>query len=163
MILFASVFCNAMVKGDCCGRNGSLFVILLFRFALKSVSLSRSLTLEMHDHLFCKVCSALLPLPERHSSEIQCVCCAHRIACEELSHVKVKTSLNLTSRFADMQRELETQADQGAMQGAEINEKCPDCGNPTLIFSTLQMRSADEGQTVFYTCSQCGYKAKVNA
>lgn len=41
---------------------------------------------------------------------------------------------------------------------ATIKEKCPKCGNEEMRFSTLQMRSADEGTTVFYTCPQCGYK-----
>lgn len=41
---------------------------------------------------------------------------------------------------------------------ATIKEKCPGCGHDEMNFSTLQLRSADEGTTVFYTCAKCGYK-----
>lgn len=45
---------------------------------------------------------------------------------------------------------------------ALINEKCPECGNPQVQFRTLQLRSADEGTTVFYTCPKCNYKWSTN-
>lgn len=41
---------------------------------------------------------------------------------------------------------------------AVIKEKCPDCGNDELRYYTVQLRSADEGSTVFYECSDCGHK-----
>ncbi|GAB4820499.1 hypothetical protein N2152v2_007545 [Parachlorella kessleri] len=41
-------------------------------------------------------------------------------------------------------------------------EKCPQCGHPELEFYTMQLRSADEGQTVFYECRECGYKYSTN-
>ena len=42
--------------------------------------------------------------------------------------------------------------------GATIKEKCPQCGNEEMNYHTLQLRSADEGATVFYTCTSCGYE-----
>lgn len=40
---------------------------------------------------------------------------------------------------------------------AEIKQKCPECGREKMWFYTLQLRSADEGATVFYRC-ECGYR-----
>lgn len=40
---------------------------------------------------------------------------------------------------------------------AIIQEKCPMCGRDEMRYYTLQLRSADEGSTVFYTCD-CGHK-----
>lgn len=40
---------------------------------------------------------------------------------------------------------------------ATIKQTCPECGREEMRYYTLQLRSADEGSTVFYTC-ECGYK-----
>jgi DNA-directed RNA polymerase I subunit RPA12 len=45
---------------------------------------------------------------------------------------------------------------------ATVDEDCPKCGNHGLEFYTLQLRSADEGQTVFYECTKCGHKYSQN-
>ncbi|KUF87565.1 hypothetical protein AM588_10001527 [Phytophthora nicotianae] len=45
---------------------------------------------------------------------------------------------------------------------ATVEETCPKCGNPEMDYYTLQLRSADEGQTVFYECKKCGHKFSVN-
>lgn len=45
-----------------------------------------------------------------------------------------------------------------AKQGVEksvINEDCPKCDSKKMYYMTMQMRSADEGQTVFYECVKC--------
>jgi DNA-directed RNA polymerase I subunit RPA12 len=44
----------------------------------------------------------------------------------------------------------------------QINEECPQCGHNEMYFTTAQLRSADEGQTVFYECISCGHKFSVN-
>lgn len=43
-----------------------------------------------------------------------------------------------------------------------VEEKCPKCGHNEMAFFTQQMRSADEGATVFYTCLKCKYKFTQN-
>ncbi|ORD96675.1 RPA12 [Hepatospora eriocheir] len=44
-----------------------------------------------------------------------------------------------------------------------INEICPNCNHNQLSYTTLQLRSADEGQTVFYTCLNCKHKFTINS
>jgi DNA-directed RNA polymerase I subunit RPA12 len=39
--------------------------------------------------------------------------------------------------------------------GCVVERKCPNCKNDKMSYATLQLRSADEGQTVFYTCTKC--------
>ena len=45
---------------------------------------------------------------------------------------------------------------------AVAKEKCPQCGNPEMEYFTMQLRSADEGQTVFYECPKCGHTFSTN-
>lgn len=40
---------------------------------------------------------------------------------------------------------------------ATTNQNCPKCGRTEVRFSAVQLRSADEGSTIFYTCD-CGFK-----
>ena len=47
-------------------------------------------------------------------------------------------------------------------QRAEVDEECPKCTNPRMLFWTRQLRSADEGQTVFYECPACEYRFSTN-
>ncbi len=45
---------------------------------------------------------------------------------------------------------------------ATVDEECPKCSHGVASFVTMQMRSVDEGQTVFYTCVKCGFRWSVN-
>lgn len=40
---------------------------------------------------------------------------------------------------------------------AVVNETCEKCGRTEVKYSAVQLRSADEGSTIFYTCD-CGHK-----
>nr|DBA31458.1 TPA: hypothetical protein GDO54_007304 [Pyxicephalus adspersus] len=42
----------------------------------------------------------------------------------------------------------------------QIDRRCSRCGHEKMVYYTRQMRSADEGQTVFYTCVQCRFQEK---
>lgn len=48
-------------------------------------------------------------------------------------------------------------------EGPVIERKCSRCGNDKMSYATLQLRSADEGQTVFYTCTKCSFKETENS
>lgn len=39
--------------------------------------------------------------------------------------------------------------------GPVVERKCKRCNNDTMSYATLQLRSADEGQTIFFTCTKC--------
>ena len=45
----------------------------------------------------------------------------------------------------------------GAKARSTVDEACVACGHRGLEFYTLQLRSADEGTTVFYECPACGH------
>ena len=38
-------------------------------------------------------------------------------------------------------------------------EPCPACDNPELLFKAVQLRSADEGTTIFYRCARCRHRS----
>ena len=37
----------------------------------------------------------------------------------------------------------------------KVERKCEKCGNEQMTYTAQQTRSADEGQTVFFTCPKC--------
>ena len=47
--------------------------------------------------------------------------------------------------------------------GPVIERKCPKCGHDKMSYAAIQLRSADEGQTVFFTCLKCKYKESENS
>jgi len=49
-----------------------------------------------------------------------------------------------------------------AFTRAKVKERCPACNNPEMSFYTMQMRSVDEGQTVFFECPKCGHTFSTN-
>jgi len=48
-------------------------------------------------------------------------------------------------------------------EGPLVDRECKECGHKQMSYATLQLRSADEGQTVFYTCPKCKFKESENS
>lgn len=42
--------------------------------------------------------------------------------------------------------------------GPQIEMECPKCPSKKASCAQVQLRSADEGRTIFYTCLHCGHR-----
>lgn len=65
--------------------------------------------------------------------------------------------------FNNVPNKDEGSSDEENEEGPIIERTCKKCGNEKFTYATLQLRSADEGQTVFYTCTKCNYKETENS
>lgn len=106
------------------------------------------------DSLFCTQCRNLLDYPG-DESVVACSVCGQQQSAAVFEKQSFVTKSR--SKTEHLKRE-ETSSNDGAL----IKEKCPKCGNPEMTFHTMQLRSADEGQTVFYVCPKCAFKYSVN-
>ncbi|KAG5001844.1 hypothetical protein JHK87_022916 [Glycine soja] len=84
----------------------------------------------------------------------------------QLDRAKVSTKsavlMNLESR--DIRRELgmEIIEEHMVMEYSKVNKKCEKCGHWEATYYTRLMRSADKGQTTFYTCIGYGHPSQEN-
>ncbi|PWN49362.1 putative RPA12-13.7 kd subunit of DNA-directed RNA polymerase I [Violaceomyces palustris] len=121
--------------------------------------------------LFCPSCGSLLDVPS-DEDVIQCQ------PCGTVQDAKIYDNLSIVTRshasaFPSALRQKRQLVSTSSMtsssdpsnpsdKAATIKERCPGCGHDELNFHTLQLRSADEGSTVFYDCPKCGYKFSQN-
>lgn len=85
---------------------------------------------------------------------------------QSLEHgTKSKEQLEAEIADEDATGTIQTETDENivaAAKRATVSETCEKCGHPELSFHTMQMRSVDEGQTVFYECTNCGHNYSTN-
>ena len=72
------------------------------------------------------------------------------------------TKMELLQSEIDLRLNLKRQM-QGKGDRKMINEVCPDCNAPQMAYHTRQLRSVDEGQTIFYECLECGHKSVLHS
>jgi DNA-directed RNA polymerase I subunit RPA12 len=118
--------------------------------------------MKKHSLVFCPTCGTLLDQPTGTDEHVQCHCCGNIVPAIEFESATIVT----TSRAESFPHRpvLEALEEKNYMKdGATIQEKCPNCDHYEMVFHTAQLRSADEGQTVFYNCVKCGYKYSINS
>jgi DNA-directed RNA polymerase I subunit RPA12 len=117
--------------------------------------------MKKHSLVFCPKCGNLLDQPSGTDEHIQCHCCTKIVPASEFESATIIT----TSRTDSFPHKpiLEEKEIHYLKDGATIQEKCPKCDHFEMVFHTAQLRSADEGQTVFYNCVKCGYKYSINS
>ena len=113
---------------------------------------------------FCPECGNLLDMAGGDDDILLCnqCSCAFRTAGVEATEVITTSSERSFQSALKSKRHLVQQSKENKQARAIIKEKCPSCGHHEMEYHTMQLRSADEGQTVFYNCKKCGYKYSVN-
>ena len=111
------------------------------------------------DPDFCGDCGAILPLPDgKTDSHITCVVCKSKVPLTSLTGLTSVYTINFNTNIKSDAVEDEVETD-----GPLVDRTCCKCGHDKMTYMTLQLRSADEGQTVFYTCPKCKYKENENS
>ena len=118
-----------------------------------------------YAHVFCEVCGTILDSPE--GDTLRCSLCP--FSCKFKDMVRVTPEVRTVSEkrakpaWASDEQDEEIDGD-GASKHATIEEPCPQCGHPEQYFYTMQLRSVDEGSTVFYECKNrlCKHKYSQN-
>ena len=110
---------------------------------------------------FCPHCGTVLKAPM--IDEVKCTYCSYKTSFKELAKGDVITRNQ--PRQPQQWVRLKTDKSSAATlsdKHAIIQEPCPKCNNPEQYFYTMQLRSVDEGSTVFYECPKCDHKYSIN-
>ncbi|CAG8961668.1 hypothetical protein HYALB_00007704 [Hymenoscyphus albidus] len=113
--------------------------------------------------VFCTDCGNLLDSSTGNKNNVlKCDCCG-----AENPDTASKTSITKTNpasfpSLLRQQRSVIQKVERSDMENkATTQETCSECGRTEVRFTAVQLRSADEGSTIFYTCD-CGHKWNTN-
>ncbi|KAK6115738.1 hypothetical protein DH2020_008007 [Rehmannia glutinosa] len=96
--------------------------------------------------MFCEMCGTMLSF---HSPKIaRCPLCKFQKRLKDIARKEIRYTISAE----DMRREL-----------GDYNAKCKACQHLGMAYVARQIRSADEGQTIFYTCPMCAYRQTENS
>nr|XP_020442527.1 DNA-directed RNA polymerase I subunit RPA12 [Monopterus albus] len=108
------------------------------------------------DLNFCLECGNVLLLPGIQDT----VCCPRCSFCIPVAEISGQ-EIHSTVIFSPMEESVALEKnDDSKLKGPVIDRRCSRCNKEGMVYHTRQMRSADEGQTVFFTCIHCRYQEK---
>ncbi|UZJ55838.1 hypothetical protein CBS101457_005158 [Exobasidium rhododendri] len=117
--------------------------------------------------LFCPSCGSLLDVPGDEDI-IKCEPCGMTQDASIYDNLTITTRSH-PSAFPSALRQARQLvhtakiSEDDQPQQATIKEMCPKCGTEEeMTFVNVQIRSVDEGSTLFYTCTKCGHKFTLN-
>lgn len=111
------------------------------------------------DIAFCPTCGTMLPSIPSVGPDLTCMACKTRVSLESFA----ETETSYTVKFNKKETSLKKKQGDDEDLGPIVDRKCPKCGHEQMSYAALQLRSADEGQTVFFTCLKCKYKESENS
>lgn len=115
----------------------------------------------LHEPGFCTNCGTILPLLEP-TGGVTCYLCKANFGPEVFGKMESEFIIYFNSNLGSPDS-YKRGKDESEPEGPIVERRCPKCGNEKMSYATLQLRSADEGQTVFYTCTKCKFKENENS
>ncbi|KZT68833.1 DNA-directed RNA polymerase I kDa polypeptide [Daedalea quercina L-15889] len=114
--------------------------------------------------LFCPDCGTLLNLPQDEDTYVACELCGHEEPASSYENIEIITRSHPDAFPSPLRQKGKTQTKVHEADDAllKVTEKCPECGHMEAFSREMQLRSADEGSTIFYTCVKCKYGWRVN-
>ncbi len=115
--------------------------------------------------LFCDACGSLLPRVIPGENKDDMIRCEDCFQYTKDTSSKVVTSKSKPNAFPSALRAKHSEVqsiDVETLETESVGKRtCPQCQRTEMFYHTKQLRSADEGTTVFYRC-QCGYRETLN-
>ncbi|KAM0753892.1 putative RPA12-13.7 kd subunit of DNA-directed RNA polymerase I [Meredithblackwellia eburnea MCA 4105] len=112
--------------------------------------------------IFCERCGSLLDLPG-DDDDIVCDSCGKTEDATSYENQTITTRSNpLAFPSSLRQKKTSLKASRLISDLAQVDELCGKCGYTQMSVKTMQLRSADEGATVFYSCEKCGNETRLN-
>ncbi|KAG1746886.1 transcription factor S-II-domain-containing protein [Suillus placidus] len=113
--------------------------------------------------LFCPHCGTLLSPPKDDEQTVICEQCSYEEPASSYENIEITTRSHPEAFPSALRqkRKTQTKVHQGKVL-PKVSEKCPACGHLEAYYEEKQMRSADEGSTILYTCVSCKHGWRVN-
>mmetsp|Transcript_17369 Transcript_17369/g.24140 ORF Transcript_17369/g.24140 Transcript_17369/m.24140 type:complete len:118 (-) Transcript_17369:123-476(-) len=112
---------------------------------------------------FCPSCRMILKISE--TGDVECTVCSYTSNLNQMNGIPVRITVSKPRPVPLWAKSDEEQAALRSVKEttrATVEEPCVKCGHPEVGFYTVQLRSVDEGQTVFYECPACKHTWSVN-
>ena len=109
----------------------------------------------------CPQCNIVIQFSSQGGS---CPKCSFQWSLKDLlKFPRTKRSLKFSRDLILFPEDSEKEITEDQSSAALINRECSNCGHSQMRFATMQLRSADEGQTVFYSCPKCEHREFVQS